>query len=172
MCEYHFCEAIGKSSKEPTLTVKSLSMEKFAGGVLAVANNLANFCGDVSLLSCLGEQNSHQDYVAEKLNPAVSSRFIRRTHAPTIVKRRFVEHYFFTKLFEVYEINDGHLSDADNAEVCRALRDQLADFDAVIVFDFGHEMISPEAVRILCDEAKFLAVNTQSNAGNLGYSRS
>src|SRR5579883_1179696 len=167
--EYHFCEAIGKASKEPTLAVKSLSVEKFAGGVLAAANHLANFCGDVSLLSILGEQNSQERYVEEKLNAAVKSRFVRRSHAPTIVKRRFVEHYFFTKLFEVYEINDAHLSEADNAEVCRELRNTLADFDAVIVFDFGHEMLSPEAVRILCDEAKFLAVNTQSNAGNFGY---
>lgn len=167
--EYHFCEAIGKASKEPTLAVKSLSVEKFAGGVLAAANHLANFCDDVSLLSILGEQNSQENYIEEKLNAAVKSRFVRRSQAPTIVKRRFVEHYFFTKLFEVYEINDAHLNETDNAEVCRALRNTLADFDVVVVFDFGHEMLSPEAVRILCDEAKFLAVNTQSNAGNFGY---
>jgi cytidyltransferase-like protein len=167
--EYHFCEAIGKSSKEPTLAVKSLSVEKFAGGVLAAANHLANFCDDVALLSILGEQNSQADYVEEKLNAAVKSHFVRRPNAPTIVKRRFVENYFFTKLFEVYEINDGHLGDATSAEVCRALRDKLAEFDAVIVFDFGHEMLGPEAVDVLCTEAKFLAVNTQSNAGNFGY---
>ena len=167
--EYHFCEAIGKSSKEPTLAVKSLSVEKFAGGVLAAANHLANFCDDVSLLSILGEQNSHEDYVEAKLSAAVKSHFVRRPKAPTIVKRRFIEHYFFTKLFEVYEINDDHLGEADNAAVCRALRSNVGDFDVVVVFDFGHEMLSPEAVRVLCDESKFLAVNTQSNAGNLGY---
>ena len=167
--EYVYCDAIGKSSKEPTLAVKSLSVEKFPGGVLAAANHLANFCDDVSLLSLLGDQNSHEDFVEEKLNAAIKSHFIRRPNAPTIVKRRFIENYFFTKLFEVYEINDGHLSETDNAEVCRELRSKLADFDLVIVFDFGHEMLSPEAVRLLCDESKFLAVNTQSNAGNLGY---
>jgi rfaE bifunctional protein nucleotidyltransferase chain/domain len=167
--EYHFCEAIGKASKEPTLAVKSLSVEKFAGGVLAAANHLANFCDDVSLVSLLGEQNSQEDYVEEKLNPAIRGRFVRRPGAPTIVKRRFVEQYFFTKLFEVYEIDDRHLSEADDAEVCSELRRNLSEFDAVLVFDFGHEMLSPQAVRVLCDEARFLAVNTQSNAGNLGY---
>lgn len=167
--EYHYCEAIGKASKEPTLAVKSLSVEQFAGGVLAAANHLANFCDDVSLVSLLGEQNSHERYVEEKLNPAVQARFVRRSGSPTIVKRRFVEQYFFTKLFEVYEINDSHLSEADSAAVCRELRHRVGEFDAVVVFDFGHEMLGPEAVRVLCDEARFLAVNTQSNAGNFGY---
>ena len=51
----------------------------------------------------------------------------------------------------------------------RALRGQLSGYDVVIVFDFGHGMLSQEAVKILADEAPFLAVNTQSNAGNLGY---
>lgn len=167
--EYHFCEAIGKSSKEPTLAVKSLSVEKFAGGVLAVANHLAEFCDDVSLVSVTGEQNAQREYIAGRLNAAVKAHFVGRPDAPTIVKRRFVEHYFFTKLFEVYEINDGQPSEADNAAVCRQLRARVADFDAVVVFDFGHGMLSPEAVQVLCDGAKFLAVNTQSNAGNLGY---
>ncbi|AMV25609.1 Bifunctional protein HldE [Gemmata sp. SH-PL17] len=167
--EYHYCEAIGKASKEPTLAVKSLSVEQFAGGVLATANHLANFCGDVSLVSMLGEQNSHERFVGGALNPGIKTRFVRRPGAPTIVKRRFVEQYFFTKLFEVYEINDSHLSEADSAAVCRELRQRVGEFDAVLVFDFGHEMLGPEAVRVLCDEARFLAVNTQSNAGNFGY---
>jgi sugar/nucleoside kinase (ribokinase family) len=85
------------------------------------------------------------------------------------VKRRFIESYFFTKLLEVYEISDGLLDAADNERLCATLREYLPRYDAVIVVDFGHGMLSREAIDILCTKAPFLAVNAQSNAGNLGY---
>ncbi|HZT81852.1 MAG TPA: bifunctional ADP-heptose synthase, partial [Gemmataceae bacterium] len=167
--EYCYCEAIGKSSKEPTLAVKYLSTEKFAGGTLAVANHVAGFCDHVALLNHLGEQSPQEEFIRGKLNPKVERRFLYRKNAPTIVKRRFIEGYFFHKLFEVYEINDAPMDPADNEALCAALRGQLDGFDAVVVFDFGHGMLTPEAIDVLAREARFLAVNTQSNAGNLGY---
>jgi sugar/nucleoside kinase (ribokinase family) len=38
----------------------------------------------------------------------------------------------------------------------------------VIVADYGHGMLGPRAIDVLCRHSKFLAVNTQSNAGNNG----
>src|SRR5690606_5943501 len=38
--EYQYCQAIGKSSKEPVLAVKQNGYEKFAGGILAVGNHV------------------------------------------------------------------------------------------------------------------------------------
>jgi len=167
--DYSYCEAIGKSSKEPTLVVKHLSNERFAGGILAVANHVANFSDHVSLLTFLGDQNSQEDFIRSKLNASIDTRFLYRKESPTIVKRRFIENYFFQKLFEVYEINDANVAEADNQALCSALKGQLAGFDLVVVFDFGHGMLTQETVDILCDEAPYLVVNTQSNAGNLGY---
>jgi rfaE bifunctional protein nucleotidyltransferase chain/domain len=167
--EYHYCEALGKSSKEPTLAVKSLSVERFAGGVLAAANHVANFSDQVGLVSQVGDQQADDDFLEKGLHPSVQRTLVRRQQSPTIVKRRYVEQYFFSKLFEVYDINDGHLEEEDNARICEALREQLPRHDVVIVLDFGHGMLSGEAIDLLCKEARFLAVNTQSNAGNLGY---
>ena len=39
----------------------------------------------------------------------------------------------------------------------------------VIVTDYGHGMIGPDEVDILRKKSKFLCVNTQVNAGNLGF---
>jgi cytidyltransferase-like protein len=166
--EYQYCEAIGKS-KEPSLAVKYLSSEKFAGGALALANHVANFSDHVTLLSMLGTENDHEAFIHEKLNPKIEKRFVYRTGSPTVVKRRFVETYFLAKLFEVYEINDRKLENAYTEQLCEDLRGRLRDYDVVIVADFGHGMLGREAVDILCREARFLAVSTQSNAGNLGY---
>src|SRR5262249_11963057 len=97
--EYCYCEAIGQSSKEPTLAVKYLNAERFAGGILAVANHIANFADQVTVVSFLGAENSYEDFIQEKLHGKIEKYFLRRAHSPTIVKRRFVEKYFFTKLF-------------------------------------------------------------------------
>lgn len=167
--EYQYCEAIGKSSKEPMLAVKYLSTEKFAGGILAVANHVANFCDHVGVITFLGGENSQEDFIRAKLNSKIKKIFLSHNNSPTIVKRRFIENYFFTKLLEIYEINGGSMNPTDNAMFCAALSEHLPSYDVVIVVDFGHGMISTEAIDILCSKARFLAVNTQSNAGNLGY---
>ena len=167
--EYQYCEAIGKSSKEPMLAVKRLSTEKFAGGVLAVGNHVANFCDRVAIVTFLGAENSQEEFIREHLNQKIEKIFLYRKDSPTIVKRRLVENYFFTKLLEVYEINDAALDPANNEALCATLDDQLSNYDVVIVMDFGHSMLTKKAIDVLCQKTKFLAVNAQSNAGNLGF---
>jgi bifunctional ADP-heptose synthase (sugar kinase/adenylyltransferase) len=167
--EYVYCEAIGKSSKEPTMVVKRLSEEKFAGGILAAANHVAGFCDEVACITQLGTENSHEAFIESKLRPNVKRIFLHRKNSPTIVKRRLVENYFFLKLMEVYEINDAALSPEEDDAVCQALMEHVPKYDLVIVIDFGHSMLSERARKILRERAKFLAVNAQCNAGNLGH---
>ena len=52
--EYQYCEAIGKSSKEPTLVVKDLSTEKFATWFPAARMPPANFSVERSLTTSVG----------------------------------------------------------------------------------------------------------------------
>lgn len=167
--EYQYCEAIGKSAKEPMLTVRRLSTERFAGGILAVGNHVANFCDRVGIVTFLGAENSHEDFLRESVNGGVEKMFLYRRSSPTIVKLRFVESYFFTKLFEVYEMNDEALDPVDDAALCAQLAEHVPQYDMVVVVDFGHSMLSERAIDVLCNKARFLAVNAQSNAGNLGY---
>lgn len=167
--EYQYCEAIGKSSKDPVLTVKYHSQDTFAGGVLAVANHVAGFAGTVQLATILGEQNSFEDFIRSHLLPNVLPYFVYQPDAPTLIKRRFVDGYSFNKLFEMYVIDDSGLPSARNDEMCEWLRQHLPHYDLVIVADYGHGAISDEMVRTLCEDARFLAVNTQANSGNRGF---
>src|SRR5262249_45339556 len=57
------------------------------------------------------------------------------------------------------------------ARLLAALGQQLPQHDLVVVVDFGHAMLTPEAVQLLCQQSRFLALNVQANAGNLGYHR-
>lgn len=167
--EYQYVEAIGKSSKEPTLVVRSMNQERFAGGSAAVANHVAGFADRVTLQTQLGAIQSEEAFLRSKLKPQVSPQFLYRADSPTIVKRRFIENYFFAKLFEVYEINDALPTAAESADLCAALETLLPEFDVVLASDFGHGFITEPAREILSQKSRFLAINTQSNAGNLGY---
>ena len=53
--EYVFCEALGKSGKEPVLALKDLYKEKYLGGAATIARNLSSFCKKITLLSSIGE---------------------------------------------------------------------------------------------------------------------
>jgi rfaE bifunctional protein nucleotidyltransferase chain/domain len=166
---YQYCEAIGKSSKEPMLALKRLHHEQFAGGILAVGNHVANFCDRVSLLTVLGEEASQETFIRDKLRSNIVPIFFYQPGAPTIVKQRFIEEYTFNKLLEIYEMHDEPLPADTHRQLCTVLQDILPRYDIVLVVDFGHGMLRPEAIEILCQQAPFLAVNAQSNAGNLGY---
>ncbi len=168
--EYVYCQTMGKSGKEPVLATRQLDNELFAGGIIAVANHVAAFCNKVNLLTFLGTVDSHEDFVKENLSASIDSKFLYLDDdAPTILKRRFVESYPFQKLFEVYVMNGGEPNRGETQRLCSELENILPNYDLVLVTDYGHGMIGPEAVELLCDKAKFLAVNTQANAGNLGF---
>jgi len=168
--EYVYCQTMGKSGKEPVLATRQLDSELFAGGIVAVANHVAAFCNKVDLLTFLGTTDSHEDFVRENLSPNIDSNFLYLADdAPTILKRRFVESYPFQKLFEVYVMNGGEPNHTETQALCNKLEGILPDYDLVLVTDYGHGMIGQDAVDLVCDKAKFLAVNTQANAGNLGF---
>lgn len=167
--EYVYCDALGKSSKEPIIAMRYQSRETYAGGALAIANHLAAFCGHVGLATYLGTTNPSEEFVRSKLKSNVHPFFIRKTDSPTIVKRRYVEKYLVTKLLEVYEMNDDPLKPAEDEQLSKALAQMMSEYDIVIAADFGHGLITPQATELLCSKAKFLAVNTQINAGNMGF---
>ncbi|MBV8371274.1 MAG: adenylyltransferase/cytidyltransferase family protein [Candidatus Eremiobacteraeota bacterium] len=167
--EYVYVDQMGKSSKEPVLAMRYASEEQFAGGVLAIANHLAAFVDDVSLVTFLGARDAREDFVRERLAPNVRPTFFYKRESPTIVKRRYVESYLLSKLFEVYIFNDEFLCDEDAARFRAHLESIAAGYDLVVVADFGHGIFTPQAIETVQRSAKFLAVNTQQNAANIGY---
>ncbi len=167
--DYHYCSVLGTSSKEPVIAVQYKSNDLFAGGVLAIANHLANFADKVRLMTILGEQESHEDFIRSKLNPKIFPSFFYQENSPTIIKRRFIEGYTLNKLFEVYIMDDSGMSKERDGKFASQLQNELCRYDFVIAADFGHGAISPHTRNVLVENAPFLALNTQANAGNRGF---
>ncbi len=167
--EYIFCDALGKSAKEPILAMLQRSADRYAGGSLAIANHLADFCGKIELLTYLGRVNSHEDFVRQNLRKTITPTFVHKANSPTILKRRYVDNYLSTKMLEVYEMNDAPISGEEEEQLLSALDEKLPRADVVLVADYGHGLITPRIADRLTKSSAFLAVNTQINAANLGF---
>ena len=99
----------------------------------------------------------------------LETEHVLKLNAPTLVKKRFVDGYSKNKLFEIYVMDDSFLDEKQDMELYALFREKLPEYDLVVVADFGHGAISPYMVDLLARNASFLAVNTQSNAGNRGF---
>ena len=166
--EYHYCTTMGKSGKEPVLASRYDREDRHAGGVLAVANHIAAFTKHVDVVSFLGNDRRHEDFIHEKLYSNTTTHFFEKENSPTLVKRRFVENHLNSKLFEVYEMNDQALSKKEEDELIKKIDSLIPNIDMIIVTDYGHGIITPRVAQFLSDNAPYLVVNTQANAGNQG----
>ncbi len=167
--KYNFCEAIGKSGKEPILVLKELREEIFFGGVLSIAKNLSNFSDNISVLSMLGEKKDYIQGINKYLPKKVKKNFIYKKNSPTIVKKRYVDHSSGSKLFGIYNFNDEVLTNNDELNFQKKLVNLLKKNDLVIVSDYGHGLISEKSAKTICKYSKFLSLNAQVNAANIGY---
>ncbi len=167
--KYNFCEAIGKSGKEPILVLKDSYEEKYFGGVLSIAKNLANFSKNVSVLSMLGEKKNYLAEINKFLSKNIKKHFIFKKNSPTIVKKRYVDHVTGSKLFGIYNFNDDILNKQNETEFNKKIVNLIKKSDLIIVSDYGHGLISEKSAKLICKHSKFLALNAQVNAANIGY---
>src|SRR3989344_426227 len=110
-----------------------------------------------------------EDFIRKKLKSNVRPYFFYCPDQPTIVKRRFVDHAYFSKFFEEYEFNKNYLPLDVEKRVASFLNSKSKHYDLVLVVDYGHGFLSKKLIDIIISKAKFLAVNTQTNSGNAGF---
>ncbi len=167
--EYTKSEALGKSGKEPVLVLRDLSSKKFLGGALAIANNLASFSNQVSLFSYIGEKKEFLPLIKKKLNRKIVTKFILKKNAKTILKKRFIDNVNNQKIFGVYSIDDQNLTNIEEKNFQTKLKKEIKRHDIVIVSDYGHGLISKSTAKIIVQNSKFVAINAQLNAANVGH---
>ncbi len=167
--QYHYCNPMGKSSKEHLVVNKYESEEMFAGGTLATANNVASICGEVDMVTLLGRENDQKDFIESKLAKNVNPIFFYRDDANTIIKRRYVNQGSGRKLFEVCFMNDEEINKDVESQIKKFLQASLKKYDVVVVSDFGHGLLSKNLIKLICQKSKYLAVNVQTNSANIGF---
>jgi bifunctional ADP-heptose synthase (sugar kinase/adenylyltransferase) len=167
--EYHYCEPMGKAGKANLIVNKYLNQETFIGGAFAIANNVAGLVSEVHLVSLLGEVDSREDFIQKKLMPNVKPKFFCRSDGPTIVKKRYIHQYMNQKLFEINFINDRFIEGALEDKIVAYLDKVVHGYDLVLLSDFGHGFISSKIYKVIEENSKVLAINTQTNGANSGH---
>ena len=94
---------------------------------------------------------------------------IPKSNACTIVKKRFVDDINKTKILGVYSIEDQLINNSEEKFVIKNILKQIRQHDLVIVSDFGHGLITDKIAKLLIQKSKFIAVNAQLNAANIGF---
>jgi len=167
--QYVFCEALGKSGKEPVLVLRDLSMDQYVGGAAAIARHLSDFCGNISLLSMLGEKKEFEEYLLENMPENIKLHLIYKEGAPTITKKRYVDHISKSKSLGVYSINDKKMTSKNQDQLNSYLDKLIPKHDLIIVTDYGHGFLSKKSAKKISNKSTYTALNAQINAANIGY---
>ncbi len=167
--QYVFCEAMGKSGKEPMLALKDIRSEQYLGGSGAICRHLSEFCNKISLLTMVGEKGEFVNYIRKNLSKNVNFKYIKKKKSPTIIKKRFLDYINYNKVLGVYSINDDPLVDSDEKKFNKLLKKEISNHDLIIISDYGHGMISNKSAKIISKSSKYLALNAQINAANIGH---
>jgi len=167
--DYQFCEAIGKSGKEPVLVMHDKFTEKYIGGVGAIANHISNFCNDITIMSFIGDHQKQESFIKRSLSKNIKTILFNKKNSPTINKKRYLDEINHKKVLGVYSINDSDLIERDESIFLEKLKSSIKKYDLVILTDYGHGIITPKIADFVCKNSNYLAINSQINASNIGF---
>lgn len=167
--QYSFCEAIGKSGKEPILVFRDLFTKQFTGGVIAIAKHLSEFVKKIDLISYLGFNDEYKKFIKKNIPNNVNPYFLKKKNSPTIVKKRIIDYTSNNKIIGLYNLNDEALSEENEKKLSTKIKNVIDKYDIVIVSDYGHGFISKKNAKLICNKAKFSSLNAQINSANIGY---
>jgi len=178
--EYHYCRAVGTTTKFPTISAVFQGETKMAGASLAIARHVAEFAKSVEYIGIVGDKDNEKEFIKKELS-GINTFLIQVPNRYTTVKRRFVAGNYPTaidfkespaddyKLFEIAFMNDSLIGPNSEREVIDLIEKRIERYDLVILADFGHGMITPKIINLVKEKARWWAVNAQTNSTNYGF---
>lgn len=171
--EYVYCQIQGLMSKDTGYSSKFQRSEKYLGGSLAIARHISSFTDNVTLMSIIGNEKEIHSRLLNELSQNIRMDLEYNDIRETIIKKRFVvENVKRKELDKIFVINNipenVMIEGAIKESFKNKIKDKIKDFDIVVLCDFGHGLIDKETIQIIEENAKFLAINCQTNSSNLG----
>lgn len=172
--EYIFCNVQGLMSKDRAFSSQYNHEERYLGGTLAIARHLASFSNHVTVCGIVGtEPYKIHNQIVSDLGRTVTVDLKLDKNFRTVVKRRFVERHGvrneYAKLFSINYLPDSKQEAViDREGFNESLKSKIADYDVVVVADYGHGLIDNTTMEIIQNKAAFLALNCQTNSSNFG----
>lgn len=170
--DYVFCKVQGLTTKDAAMSTRYDFIERYAGGSLAIAKHIANFAGNVSLLSMMGLDENIAEYICNNME-SVRCHIVQDSNFITPIKKRYLKQnpirQEYEKLFSVNQLLDLEERKKINYDnFYRNLDELIPKYDLVIVCDYGHGLLNDKAIKKIENKSKYLAVNCQTNSSNFG----
>jgi rfaE bifunctional protein nucleotidyltransferase chain/domain len=162
----------GLTSKNRIISGRFLNEETQSGGALAIYRHLKQFCEHVKFISITGTEPWVQEGLQKLIEPE-DDWTVGDPDFTTIVKQRYVEPYItgkeLTKLFAVNYIDNIAPKPETQAALSAKIAERIAQFDLVVVADFGHGLMQKEQRTLVQEMAPFMCLNCQTNSNNHGF---
>ena len=150
--EYIFSEEMSKPSKENIHAVNYKHNKIYLGGAAAIAKNF-NQENTKILNSLKNNKNVRLNIIDKKFQSIKKTRVLNRQNK---------------KLFEIYYKNGSeYLNNTD--KLFKIINNKFKNYDAVIIADFGHGLLSEKIYQKIKKHSKFITINTQTNSDNRGF---
>ncbi len=171
--EYIYCNVQGMMSKDMGYSARYQYKEQYLGGTLAVARHLASFSENVTLMSVIGTEENVHSRMLDELSDKMRVDMTYSNVFESIVKSRYVSlNEKREEIDKVFAVNNLPMPMRIDKEALDKFKDKLknkiSDFDVVVLCDFGHGLIDREIMKIIQENATFLAINCQTNSSNYG----
>jgi len=169
---YTTLQVQGLTSKNRILSGRFIAEEMQAGGALAVFRHVREFTPHVKLISLAGTEPWLNETLSEFIEPGEDA-IVRSPDFTTVVKQRFVEPRVpgkeLPKLFSVNYLDARPPGDALQRALLERIAAEIANYDLVLVMDFGHGTLEEKIRDFVQDKAPFLSLNCQTNSNNHGF---
>lgn len=166
---YVFCVPESISSKNPCISAKYMYEENYAGGSLAIANHLTDFCKEVSLIFTHGGEESFKDLLNEKLDSRIQVSDFELKNIPTPKKVRYLAVDSSQRMFEATYLRHDQWKLFSAKNICDKILETDSSDSTTIIADFGHGLIEGDVLETLGRLKSFIALNVQTNSSNFGF---
>lgn len=158
--QYNYGLTLGKSGKDPFLTMLKDQEKLYSGGALAIANNICSFVKNVTLYTNGSEENNYKNFLNTFRSKNLKIDFLKNSKNK-ILKERFIDLNSNVKLLGYYHIEKNF---NNNDSLIKKFNSQLKNFDVVVIADYGHHLLDHKIIKSISSKSKFLAINVQKNS--------
>lgn len=164
---YTSVEVQGKSAKSNILSTSLIKSKSYGGGIILVSNLFSEFINSCNNLLPINPINKN---IYKKFLKKNVKTINFQNSSKIIEKIRFVDKYNGFKLFQINKNQNTYLENNFQKKINTFLNlKKLNNYDAIIIFDYGHGLISEELVKKLLKFNNKLFINCQSNSSNFGF---
>lgn len=165
--QYTMCEPIGISSKDPFLVFKNINKIQFAGGSLAIANNISDYLDKVNVLSFTSTKSSFFNELKKNIARNIKIKILKDPNYTNVIKNRYLDINSKVKLMGIYELDSKQLSKKSDDKIKKYIaRNKKNSF---IIADYGHGMINENVAKYISKSKIRYILNAQLNSSNRGH---